>query len=663
MTLAQDIRTTNLYREAEALYQKLRHPGTGRISDTTDINVAADASRAVFAGSMLAKLEGGAASRIVLADLENATTRILTVGPNSDRLPKFSPDARQVAFLSDRHQAGDYQLYLLDPVSGAARATSPVEGWVEYLHWSPDGRKILLGVAGHGADVAGGQGAVTSKQASAAALPSWIPTVEAGAQSFQWRRAWIYDLASNQVHRLPASDNIWEAVWCGNEHIAAVVSPGPGEGLWYSATLNVIAIDSGESRKAYTSKDQLGLPTASPNGKLLAFVEAVCSDRWIVSGDLRLITTPGGTARYIDTLGVSVTHTEWRSDRILLFAGHKGFETVVGYYDVNTDKCTEVWTSTDVTAGGRYASVSGFGERGDCVLLGESFTRAPEVAVIRNGEYRTVWSLDPEYSAIANSAIGGVERVTWKAPDGLEIKGWLVKPKGNGPFPLVMNVHGGPVWHWRPHWMGRPRYGAQLMLLQHGYAVFYPNPRGSGGEEVEFARRVKGDMHGADTQDYLSGLDMLVARGLADPKRLGVMGISYGGAMSAWLISQDTRFAAAIPVSPVTNHVTEHLLSNIGHFVAIFLDDHYRNAGGKYYERSPLMHAHKVKTPTLNICGALDRCTPPAEAIQFHAALLENNVESVLVTYPEEGHGVASWPAAIDYAARVVDWFETHMAP
>jgi dipeptidyl aminopeptidase/acylaminoacyl peptidase len=168
-------------------------------------------------------------------------------------------------------------------------------------------------------------------------------------------------------------------------------------------------------------------------------------------------------------------------------------------------------------------------------------------------------------------------------------------------------------------------------------------------------------MGGADTHDYLSGLDYLVGQGSVDPKRLGVTGGSYGGFMTSWLITQDSRFAAAVPVAPVSNHVTEHLISNIPHFVAMFLKDSYTNPNGKYFQRSPIMHAHKVKTPTLNITGGLDRCTPPEEAVQFHNALLESGVKSVLVTYPEEGHGVRSFPAAIDYTARVVGWFEEQM--
>jgi dipeptidyl aminopeptidase/acylaminoacyl peptidase len=131
--------------------------------------------------------------------------------------------------------------------------------------------------------------------------------------------------------------------------------------------------------------------------------------------------------------------------------------------------------------------------------------------------------------------------------------------------------------------------------------------------------------------------------------------------MASWLVTQDTRFAAAVPVAPVTNQVTARLIGNIPHYVDLSLADTYLNPGGKYFQRSPIMHAHKAKTPTLNICGALDRCTPPEEAVQFHNALLQNGVKSMLVIYPEEGHGVRKLPAAIDYAARLVGWFHEHM--
>jgi dipeptidyl aminopeptidase/acylaminoacyl peptidase len=657
--MQRDIRETGVYREAAALYQALRQPGTGLISDAVD--VSSNGSQAVFAGTIVEALNGAPPTRICSTDLASGDTRVLTFGPNVDRLPKFSPDGRQVAFLSDRHQAGDFQLYLLDPTSGAARPTPRVNGWVEYLHWSPDGRRLLLGVAGHGADVSGGQGAVTSRQA-AMELPSWMPEVETGGESYRGRHAWVYELTTGRVHQVSRADsNIWEAVWCGSHAIAAVVSAGPGEGLWYSARLHIVDIETGASREIYVPQDQLGWPAASPSGNHLAMVEAIASDRWIVAGEVRVIEIESKKVQWVDTRGVDITHTEWRSDRHLLLAGHRGFESVVGLYDASSCTFTEVWSSRDLSTGGFYITLSGLNETGDCVLIGESFARAPEIAVIRDGKYQPLKSFDLG-NAEQLQAIETVEGLSWKAPDGLEIQGWLLRPKGKGPYPLVMNVHGGPVWQWRPMWLGR-RGVPLLMLLNRGYAVFLPNPRGSTGRGQDFIRHVLGDVGGADTYDYLTGLDHLVERGIADPKRLGVTGQSYGGFMTSWLIGQDPRFAAAVPVAPLTNQVTAHLISNIPHYVRLSLADNYNNPGGKYFERSPIMHAHKVKTPTLNICGALDRCTPPEEAVQFHNALLENGVESALITYPEEGHGVRKLPAAIDYAARVVTWFAEHMPP
>jgi dipeptidyl aminopeptidase/acylaminoacyl peptidase len=656
--MQNDLRDTPLFHESEALYRAIRQPQSGLISDASEVST--NGSQAVFSGTLIETMNGTQPTRLCMTDLTTGDTRVLTFGPNTDRLPKFSPDGRRIAFLSDRHQADDFQLYLLDPVSGEARPTPRVDGWVEYLHWSPDGRQILLGVAGRGADIAGAQGAVTSSK-MAAETPSWMPTVETGDEKYRWRRAWIYQLATDNVRQVSAAaSNVWEAVWCGNEALAAVVSPGPREGLWYSAHLHVIPLELGNSREIYSPQDQLGWPAASPSGHQVAVVEAICSDRWVVAGDLRLIEPASGKVQSIDTRGVDITYTEWRSDEQLLLAGHRGFEAVVGLYDSKLSQFTEVWSSQDVSTGGRYITIAGVGEAGDCALVGESFVRAPEIAVIRQGKYHTVKSFAPGYAEHVK-VIKAVECLRWKAPDGLEVQGWLLRPSGDGPYPLVMNIHGGPVWQWRPTWLGRGGI-LLLMLLKRGYAVFLPNPRGSSGRGRSFAQQVLGDMGGKDTYDFLSGLDHLVERRIADPRRLGVTGGSYGGFMTSWLITQDTRFAAAVPLSPVTNQETEHLISNIPHFVKLFLADDYTNPSGKYFQRSPIMHAHKVKTPTLNICGALDRCTPPEEAVQFHNALLESGVKSVLVSYPEEGHGVRKWPAAFDYAARVVAWFEEHMA-
>jgi dipeptidyl aminopeptidase/acylaminoacyl peptidase len=658
-----DVRKTALYAEIETLARNWYRPGTGAIAGLADIAASPDGRRAAFSGVLLEKLEGTPTTRICVADLTSGDIQVLTFGPNSDRLPRWSPDGGQIAFLSDRASPGNFQVLLLDLNTREAQSTPAVQGWVEYLHWSADGTRLLLGVAGFGAEMAGAQGGVSTAKPSDA-RPPWLPEIEAGHGAHMWRSLWILEVATLKTRKLETPDlNVWEACWCGSDAAVAVCSPSPGEEAWYTATLEKIDLRSGRRQRLYVPKDQLGWLSTSPSGRRVAVVEAVCSDRLIVAGDLWLVSTASGRKTRIDTRGIDVTYTQWQDERTLLIAGIRGFQTVIARVDVRTKAIREQFASADGTCGAYYPSVSGVpGRPGECVFGWEGFTDPPALARLSRRQLRIVHSFAPSRLSAKLRALVRSRRVKWKAPDGLEIHGWVHTPRGRGPYPLVMDVHGGPVWQWHPMYLGRAALHIQA-LLRRGYAVFQPNPRGSSGRGQVFARAVFGDMGGADTHDYLSGIDALVRRGIADPKRLGVTGGSYGGFMSAWLVTQDRRFAAAVPVAPVTNWVSEHLTCHIPHFCEMFLADKLTNAGGKYFSRSPVIFAGNCTTPVLSICGALDHNTPAGQALEFHRALRLAGCESVLLTYPQEGHGVRRFPAAIDFATRLVDWFELHMRP
>jgi dipeptidyl aminopeptidase/acylaminoacyl peptidase len=173
----------------------------------------------------------------------------------------------------------------------------------------------------------------------------------------------------------------------------------------------------------------------------------------------------------------------------------------------------------------------------------------------------------------------------------------------------------------------------------------------------DFARRVKGDMGGADALDFIAAVDALATQGLADPKRVACTGSSYGGFMSAVLVTRDTRFAAAAPISPVTDWFSQHRTSQIPYFDEMFLEASASEPGGRFFDRSPAMFAARARTPCLVMVGALDKNTPPGQALEFHQALQEHGVESVLVVYPQAGHSLRSYPAYIDSAARILAWF------
>jgi dipeptidyl aminopeptidase/acylaminoacyl peptidase len=470
----------------------------------------------------------------------------------------------------------------------------------------------------------------------------------------------VYDVDGERMTALPtAGINCWEATWLGNDRVAAVTSPSHSEGSWYRAQVACFDLSGSPSRTLYTPADQIGLPVGSPSGRKLALVEAVCSDRMIVAGNLLLIDAASGIARRVDTRAVDVTHTGWRDERRLVFVGHRGLETVVGELNVDSGTVFEHWAGTERTFGSWYPAMWP-APVGGCFVIGEAYNVAPELALVRDGRYKVITSLDAR-PGVNSADTAAVEPVMWNARDGLEMQGWLVKPQGSGPFPLVMDIHGGPVWACRNRWQGRLR--GTKVLTDHGFAVFYPNPRGSGGRGLDFARLVAGDMGGEDTYDYLTGIDALVARGVADPRRLAVTGISYGGFMSAWLITQDSRFAAAAPISCVSNWYSQHRTSQIPYFDELFLKGSASEPAGRFFERSPAMHTSRVRTPTLQLTGALDQNTPATQALEFHRSLLEHGVKSVLVTYPTAGHGIRGFPEVIDATTRYVGWFLEHLAP
>ena len=297
---------------------------------------------------------------------------------------------------------------------------------------------------------------------------------------------------------------------------------------------------------------------------------------------------------------------------------------------------------------------------GRSLMVAEAYACPPHLAVAGGGQLRTVVSFASSDAEAAMARCGRIEPVRWTAPDGLEIHGWLARPdKAEGPTPLVLDIHGGPVWANRNRWLGRLR--TTPLLVERGYSVLYPNPRGSSTRGQDYARHVKGDMGGADTYDFLAALDHFIRIGMADEKRLACTGTSYGGFMSAWLVCQDQRFAAAAPVSPVSDWYSQHFSSQIPFFDEIFLADSPANAGGKYFRRSPAMFGDRVTTPCLILAGALDKNTPPGQAVEFFQSVSANGTEAELVTYPKDGHSLRGYPAYLDSAARILAWFERHM--
>ena len=659
-----DLRESPEYAAVAEHLRRLHEPAFGTPHRVTDVATTADGSRVVVTGAVYDELDG--LPRTALYEVRDAGLQPLTAGSGSAKAARFAPDGSALAFLSDRASADVFQLYLLtEGQLGEARPGPAVPGTAEFLAWSPDGTQILLGVAGLGAEMADAQGSGTAG-AGESGRPDWYPDVEAGAPEDAWRSLWTVTVATGELTRVsPDGLNVWEAAWSGTGQILAITSDAPGEDDWYSAVLSLLDVSTRTATELLRSDVQLGLPAGTPDGTKAAVVQAVCSDRWIVAGDLIVLDLVTGTRCAVDTAGTDVTAVQWIDQSHLGYVGQRHLDSVAGVVPTGDGPLPAAIAGRELTASPQswaswFYPAGAFTSADRLVVIRDDYDLPQEVAIVGTGADEVLASLASAGTGYLRSVAGSATDVSWSAPDGTPIEGVLCTPPGPGPFPLVLNVHGGPIGAYQRHW-GMRDYAVPL-LVSRGYAVLHPNPRGSSGRGQEFAAAVVGDMGGADTHDYLSGIDAMVERGIADPARIGTMGVSYGGYMSAWLVTQDQRFKAAVAGSPVTEWYSFTFTTNIPRWGLWFLDNaDPEGMANQVHTRSPVMHASKARTPTLLTAGAKDRCTPAGQAREFYQALIGHGVDSELVIYPGEGHGVSRFPAVTDYLTRLVTWFERYM--
>ena len=577
----------------------------------------------------------------------DGTCHQATGGAGTDSLAAWSTDGT-LAFASDRDHAGRMSVYLLGPGPGEARPVGSIEGSVEHLSWSPDGRRLLVLAADIGADRAGIQAATKIQEEGA---KDEDPKVKRPFEA--WRRLFTIDVETGATEEVgPKGVHVFEVDWDG-ERAVAVCADEPTESAWYSAYVALLDLDARTAERIYEPEWQIQCPVLA--GESVWFVEGLCSDRGVLAGDVKVLELGGRDVRDIPVEKTDVSFlARGEGDRVW-FAGLRGMGSVCGTLSA-TGAVDELWAG-DAVVGARFQPYVAVG--GDRLLsILESPDRPPEVVEFDDGGWRALSDLN---GTIPDPNGAGMwEARTWSAADGLEIEGLLLVPhEGDAPYPLIVCVHGGPTGAWS--WGFLPAGSAGPLLAQEGYAVLLPNPRGSAGRGQDFARANLGDMGGGDLQDILAGVDALVEEGLVDTDRVGVYGGSYGGFMSAWAVTQTDRFRASIPLAAVTDWRSFHHTTNIGQFDALFLDADPFEVGGEYDARSPVVQAKHANTPTLMVHGEDDLCVPVSQAQEMYQALVEAGCETELVLYPREGHGYIEREHQLDLWERMRDWFARYV--
>jgi dipeptidyl aminopeptidase/acylaminoacyl peptidase len=445
----------------------------------------------------------------------------------TDALPRFSPDGT-LAYASDRGHAGRMSLWIHE-----RGETGEIPGSIEDIQWSPDGTTLLVLAADLGSDRAGAQTATKIKEAGA---EEQDPKVFRPATF--WRRLYLVDAESGATREVqPEGVNVFEFGWAGGK-VAAVCTEDPSESAWYDAWIGLIDIKARSVERIHTPEWQLQCPVISPGGRV-AWIEGFASDRGVVTGTVN-VHGVGPLAPELD-----VTWIDFADEDMLWYAGWCGAQSMYGQLALDGTFSGDV--SGDFLVGARHQPrVAPHPDGSSVVAVYESALVPPEIArldIVGNAEALT--SLNDEL--VPQLHAGDWRTYAWESFDGLQIEGLLALPSEheNGALPTVVYVHGGPTSTWS--WNFPPLL--MQMMVQEGYAVFLPNPRGSSGRGQDFARANLGDMGGGDFKDILAGVDALVLDGIADDARVAITGGSYGGFMSSWAVTQTDRFAAAMPSS------------------------------------------------------------------------------------------------------------------
>jgi dipeptidyl aminopeptidase/acylaminoacyl peptidase len=615
------------------------------LRNISDLQFSPDGNRVAFVVTEPAKGERRA-RHIWIYEKQSGAVRQFTFSAKSDFLPRWSPDGKQLAFLSDRDE--QQQVYAMRSDGGEASALTKGKRGVKNFAWSPDGKQIAFLApdtkteAEEKKEKDKDDAHVVDKEDKHARL--WLLTIDSGEAKALTEPKW----------------DIREAVW----------NPS-GTGLLLNATDHPesdqnterifyfrLSDTSVDNRKTADPMTQTLSPRGpfhnirlAADGKRMAFVG--CREDGPTPHDL--ILARNGEKATQNLSGASVDRPvfdfRWTKDGGLLALVEDGFHTRFVSF-------TAEGALKDVPAMPANPNAFSVSDSGEVAFAGQTATTPQELWLWdQKGEPRQVSHLNDSWK---QDALSAPEFYKYKSPDGLEIEAALLKPvgyDGKSKLPLIALMHGGPTGAWQD---SIETWGQ--LLAARGYAVFYPNIRGSTGYGQKFIEMNRGDWGGGDYQDVIAGVKDLVDRGIADPKRLGIGGWSYGGYMSEWAITQTDMFKAAVSGAGLSNLISEYGTEQGPSYDEWFYGLPYepeKIAG--FLNSSPFVHLKNVKTPTLILQGDADAVDPPGQSQELYRGLKRYGVETELVTYPREPHGFQEEKHLLDRLNRILGWYDKHL--
>ena len=575
-------------------------------------------------------------THIWVLDVATHDVRQFTSSAKSEHSPRWSPRRHDLAFLSDR-SGDEAQIYLLPGEGGEAYPLTQGKRSIESFAWSPDGKQIAFVAPDAKTDAEEQKekdkddAHVVDKDDKPAGL-------------------WVLDVVTHKERRIISVPwKVSEAEWLpGGDRLIISATDHPESDENTDRIFTVTAAD-GKMTELFAPRGSFGELKISPDGKWVGYLAAR------VDGpdphDLYVISTSGGMPSNLTGTSIDrqIGDYAWRPDGTLEAVVTTGFHTQL--YDVTVEgKATPLRSQPvnplnfDLSRTGNVAYSGGTATQPAEIWFANADTPAQRVSDFNKG-WNAVELMQPEILRYASF-------------DGTEIEGALLLPPGydgHAKLPLITLIHGGPTGNWSD--------SVQVwgqMLAARGYAIFYPNVRGSTGYGEKFLEMNRADWGGGDFKDMMAGIDSLIARGVADPNRLGIGGWSYGGYMAEWAITQTTRFKAAVSGAGMSDLIAEFGTENGPSYDEWFWGQPYEQPRG-FLKASPILYMRDVKTPTLILQGENDTTDPLGQSQQLYRALKHYGVKAELVEYPREPHGPREEKHNLDILNRILLWYDENL--
>jgi dipeptidyl aminopeptidase/acylaminoacyl peptidase len=605
------------------------------LRSVADLQFSPDGGRLAFVVTAPAK--GTERLRhIWIYDGASGLARQFTFSAKSESAPRWSPDGRQLAFFSNRDE-DQQQIFVMSMNGGEGRAVTKGKRSVKAFEWSPDGKSIAFLAPD----------AKTEDEEKKEKDKDDAKVVD---KDDKHARLWILNVATGETRALTKPNwNFDELAWLpSGDRVVAKGTDHPESDQYTERVFSVLIAD-GTMKELVKPPGPFGEMRVAPDGKTISYVGP--REDGPEPHDLMLLPVAAHAARNLTgaNLDRPVEDYHWQKDGSVVLLAANGFSNLLVSY--SADGARHDLTPSPAAAGSFAVSANG-----EIALVSQSATQPQEVWLWdQKGAARQMSHLNDSWKQYTLSE---PEFFQYKSFDGTEIQAALLKPQGadgKTKLPLIALIHGGPTGRWQ----NSIETWGQL-LATHGYAVFYPNIRGSVGYGQKFIEANRGDWGGGDFKDVMAGVEDLVKRGIADPNRLGIGGWSYGGYMAEWAITQTNVFKAAVSGAGMADLISEFGTEDHPAGDEWFYGVPWEKPEG-FLNSSPFVHLKNARTPTLVLQGDADTIDPLGQSQELYRGLKRYGVESEFVVYPREPHGFHEEKHLLDRLNRILAWYDKYL--